>query len=124
MYRRDRLASVGLFAAAIAAWAAVAYVLLFLDPRGNAAALLAGALLLGAATTLTVMPVLWLIGFGRAHRIAYRGDWSRAARRALLVGLVVAIFVFLRGQAALSLPLALFVVAMAVLVEVTLSLRR
>jgi hypothetical protein len=124
VYRRDRLASVGLFAAAAAAWAVVGYVLVFHDPQGNAAVLLAGALLLGAATALTVMPVLWLIGFGRAHRIAYRGDWSRAARRALLVGLVVAIFVFLRGQAALSLPLALFVVAMAVLVEVTLSLRR
>jgi len=32
--------------------------------------------------------------------------------------------VLLRGQQALSLPLAVFVVAMAVLVELTLSLRR
>ena len=124
MYRRDRLACLALFIAAAVAWAMVAYVLLFHDPRGNAAAVLAGALLLGAGTSLTLTPVLWLVNFGRARRIAYRGDWWRAARRGLLVGLVIALFVFLRGQEALSLPIALFVVAMAVLVELTLSLRR
>ena len=124
MYRRDRLANVALLLAALAAWSALAYVVLNHDPAGNAGVLLAGALLLGTAVALTLLPLLWLAGFARAHRIAFRGDWWRAARRAALVGLVVTIFVVLRGQGLLSVPLALFVLAMAVFVEVTLSLRR
>jgi hypothetical protein len=124
MFARDRLANVALFASAALAWAAVGYVLLSFDPMGDAGALLAGALLLGAAVALTLVPLLWLAGFARARRIAYRGDWWRAVRRGALVGLVVAIFVVLRGQDLLTTPLALFVLAMAALVEVTLSLRR
>jgi len=120
----DRLANVGLFAAAAATWIAVGYVFVTLDPRGDAFALLAGALLLGASASLTVAPLLWLANFVRHRRIAYRGDWWRALRRAALVGLVVVTFVLLRSQDALNLPLALFVGAMAVLVEITFSLRR
>jgi hypothetical protein len=85
---------------------------------------LAGALLLGAAIGLTLLPLLWLIGFAVQGRVAYRGDWWRAARRAALVGLIAFIFVVLKGEDALNLPLGLFVAAMALLVEVTLSLRR
>lgn len=124
MKRTDRLANVGLMAIALAAWAAVALILVTSDPRTDAAVLLAGALALGGAVVVTLAPLLWLVGFALQGRIAYRGDWWRAARRAALVGLVVAIFVVLRGEQALNLPLALFVVAMAVLVELTLSLRR
>lgn len=124
MFARDRLANVALLASAALAWAAVGYVLLSLDPMGDAGALLAGALLLGGAVALTLVPLLWLAGFARARRIAYRGDWWRAVRRGALVGLVVAIFVMLRGQDLLTTPLALFVLAMAGFVEVTLSLRR
>ena len=124
MNRTDRLANVGLLAIALAAWAAVALILVTSDPRTDAAVLLAGALALGGAVVVTLVPLLWLVGFALQGRIAYRGDWWRAARRAALVGLVVAIFVVLRGEQALNLPLALFVVAMAVLVELTLSLRR
>ncbi|HSH21389.1 MAG TPA: hypothetical protein VK992_02075 [Candidatus Caenarcaniphilales bacterium] len=124
MFRRDRLANVALFGAAAAAWIALVYVFVNHDPTGNAGVLLAGALLLGAAVGLTLVPLLWLAGFARARRIAYRGDWWRAARRAALVGLVVTIFVVLRGPGLLSPPLALFVLAMAVFVELTLSLRR
>ena len=124
MNRADRLTNVGLLTIALAAWAAVALILVTLDPRADAAVLLAGALMLGAAVAGTLAPLLWLVGFARQGRIAYRGDWWRAARRAALVGLVVAIFIVLRGEQALNLPLALFVVAMAVLVELTLSLRR
>ena len=119
----DRLANVGLFVAALAAWAGLAYVLLNIDPRGNGPVLLAVALLLGAAVAATIAPLLWLAGFVRNKRIAYRGDWWRAARRATLVGLVATINVLLRGQAPFSVPLALFIVAMAVLIELTLSLR-
>jgi hypothetical protein len=124
MNSADRLANLALFAAATAAWLALGYVMLNLDPRGDASVLLAGALLLGGGITATLAPLLWVAVFVRNRRIAYRGDWWRAARRAALVGLVAIIFVLLRGQQALSLPLAVFVVAMAVLVELTLSLRR
>jgi hypothetical protein len=122
--RADRLANVGLLALGLAAWTGVIAVLVGFDPRANAQVLLAGALLLGFAAATTIVPLLWLAGFARQGRIAYRGDWWRAARRAALIGLVVAIFVVLRGVEALNLPLALFIVAMAALVELTLSLRR
>jgi hypothetical protein len=122
--RADRLTNLGLLAAALAAWALVAVIIVTFDPRSDATVLLAGALMLGAAIAGTLAPVLWLVGFALQGRIAYRGDWWRAGRRAALVGLIVAIFVVLRGEHALNLPLALFVVAMAVLVEVTLTLRR
>jgi len=122
--RADRLASLGLFALAAVAWVAVAVVLVGFDPRTEAVVLLAGALLIGAALGLTLMPLLWLVGFGAQGRTAYPGDWWRAARRAALLGLIVALFVVLRGEGALNVPLALFVAAMALLVELTLSLRR
>jgi hypothetical protein len=122
--RADRLTNLVLLTGALATWAVVALILVTFDPRADAAVLLAGALTLGAAIAGTLAPLLWLIGFALQGRIAYRGDWWRAARRAALVGLIVAIFVLLRGEGALNLPLALFVVAMAVLVELTLSLRR
>ena len=124
MNRDDRLVNIGLLVAAGLAWLAVAAVFVLLDPTANATVLLGGGLLLGTAVALTLVPLLWLAGFARGQRIAYRGDWWRAARRGLLVGLVVVIFVVLRGQDALSPPLAVFVLAMAVLAEVTLSLRR
>jgi hypothetical protein len=122
--RADRLTNLGLFTVALAAWAVVALVLVTFDPRADAAVLLSGALTIGAAVAGTLAPLLWLVSFALQGRIAYRGDWWRAARRAALVGLIVAIFIVLRGEQALNVPLALFVVAMAVLVELTLSLRR
>jgi hypothetical protein len=86
--------------------------------------LLIGGLLLGAAIGLTLAPLLWVGNFARNRGIAYRGDWARATRRAGLVGLVVVLFVLLRAQDALSLPVAAFILTMAVMVEVSLSLRR
>ncbi len=124
MKRTDRLANVALFALAVAVWLAVAYVFVNFDPRQNSIALLAGALLLAAAATLTLVPLLWIGGFLVARRIAYRGAWWRAIRRALLAGLVVAAFVMLRGHSAFTPALGLFIVVMAVLVEATFSLRR
>jgi hypothetical protein len=99
-------------------------VLSSIDPRSDSSVVVAGAVLLGAAVALTIAPVLWIAGFARTRRIAYRGDWLRAGRRAALCGLVVTLLVILRAQGALSLPMALFVIAMPVLVEVTLSVRR
>jgi hypothetical protein len=121
--RADRSINLALFALAVAAWVGVAVVLLDFDPRTNATVLLAGAFLIGTAITLLLLPLLWLVGFAAQGRMVFRGDWWLAVRRAALVGLIVALFVILRGEEALNLPLALFVAAMALLVELTLLLR-
>ena len=102
----------------------MAFVFTNFDPRANPTMLLVGALLLGGAVSLTLAPLLWVGNFARNRGIAYRGDWARATRRAALVGLVIVLFVLLRAQDALSLPVAAFIVVMGVLVELTLSLRR
>jgi hypothetical protein len=119
----DRIVNVASFAGAAALWAGLGYVLTTYYPTQSAAALLAGALLLGGAVAFTFAPLFWLGAFVRANRIAYRGSWWRAGRRAALFGLVVTLVVLMRGQDVFSVPLALFIVAMAVLVELTLSLR-
>jgi hypothetical protein len=98
--------------------------LVSVDPRQDAYNLMAGAVLLGTAVALTLAPVLWLAGFVRMRGIAYRGDWGRALRRAGLVGLAIVLFVVLSAQNLLSPPIAVFIVVMAVLIEVTMSLRR
>jgi len=64
------------------------------------------------------------MAFARRRRIAHRGDWIRAARRALIVGFVVVLLVVIRAFGAFSLPLAAFVVAMALFVELSLTFRR
>jgi hypothetical protein len=121
--RADRLTNLFLYLLAIVAWVAVAFAFTSYSPNEGAAALLAGALLLGAAVGLTLAPLFWLASFVRSNHIAYRGSWWRAGRRAGLCALVVALFILLRGQGIDSVPLLLFIVAMAVLVELTLSLR-
>ncbi|MBA3307101.1 MAG: hypothetical protein H0T04_00280 [Chloroflexi bacterium] len=124
MYARDRLLNVSLLLAAFGAWLAVAWVLTSTSPRDDARIQAAGALLLGIAVALTLLPLFWLASFARRRRIAYRGDWSRAGRRALLAGGVVTLLVLLRVLGAFSLPLAAFVVAMALFVELIVSARR
>ena len=57
--RADRLANLGLFALALAAWLGVAVVLIGFDPRADAVVLLAGALLIGAAVGSVLLPLLW-----------------------------------------------------------------
>ena len=54
----------------------------------------------------------------------YRGDWTRAIRRAAWVGVVVAVLVVLRLQGLLELPIALFIVAMVIVAEADLSAER
>ena len=62
--------------------------------------------------------------FTRHKRIAYRGDWLRAIRRGAWVGLIVMVLVAMRLQGLLEWPIALFVIALALIAETTLSAER
>jgi hypothetical protein len=124
MYARDRLANLGLLGAALVAWIAVVVFVTTRSPAGDVAVAMLGAVLMGTAFALTTMPLFWLAAFQRRRRIAYRGDWLRAVRRGVEVGLLVTFFVILRSQDAFSWPLAAFVTAMVVFVEISLSVER
>lgn len=121
---RDRSASLGLLAAAAITWLVVLYFFTTRSPVGQPLVQAAGAVLLGAAVAVTVMPLIWLAVFAVHHGIAYRGDWLRAIRRSALVGCVAMILVSLVVLGAVSLPLALFIIALAVFVELILTTRR
>jgi hypothetical protein len=121
---RDRLINLGAFAAAAVAWAAVAFVVLNRDPVEDPVAGILGAIVMGIAVGLTTAPLAWLAAFARHGRIAYRGDWLRAARRGMWAGLVVGLFVELRVLDVLSVPIALFVVVLVLFAELSLSIER
>jgi hypothetical protein len=93
-------------------------------PRENPTNGLVGAGLIGFACGVTAVPLFWLAVFGRHRRIAFRGDWARAIRRGAWVALAVAFLIALRIQGVLSLPIVVFVVALVVLAEITLSVER
>jgi len=124
MYARDRLANLGLLGAALAAWIVVVVFVTTRSPAGDVAVAMIGSVLIGTAFALTTIPLFWLAAFQRRRRIAYRGDWLRAARRGVEVGVLVTFFVILRSQGAFSWPLAAFVAAMVVFVEISLSVER
>src|SRR5215213_4152917 len=124
MVRRDRRANLGAFALAAAAWIAVGWVVLTLDPRSDPGVGFLGGGLIGLAIGLTCVPLFWLAVFSRHRRIAYRGDWTRAIRRGGWVGIVTAVFVILRLQQSFAPPLALFILALVVLAEFVLSVER
>jgi hypothetical protein len=124
MEARDRLTNLAFFAAAGVVWILVALVVTTRDPKLDPAAGFVGAVLIGLAFGLTTIPLLWLAVFGRHRRIAYRGDWTRAIRRGAWIAVVVAILVILRLQGVLQPPIALFIVALVVLAEATLSVER
>ena len=69
-------------------------------------------------------PLAWLVVFARHRRIAYQGDWARAARRGAWVGLFVAVLVVLRLVDAFQLPIVLFLAAIFIVAEITLSAER
>ncbi|HEY7969942.1 MAG TPA: hypothetical protein VID95_08095 [Candidatus Limnocylindrales bacterium] len=124
MEARDRLTNLGFFAAAGVVWILVALVVTTRDPKVDPTAGFVGALLIGLALGLTVVPLFWLGVFARHRRIAYRGDWTRALRRGGWVAIVVTIFVILRLQGVFQPPIALFIVALVILAEATLSVER
>ena len=71
--------------------------------------LVLGIGLAAAAGGLLVTPFAFLGEFVTRRRIVYRGAWARAARRGLLVSLVIATLAGLRLGGALGVPTALFV---------------
>lgn len=124
MEARDRLANLAIFAAAGVVWLLVALIVTTRDPVAEPLAGFIGAASIGLAIGLTATPIAWLLVFGRHRRIAYRGDWLRASRRGGWIGLIAAILIVLRLQSALELPIALFIVALALVAEATLSSER
>lgn len=123
MFLRDRLLNILLLAAGAISWGLLVWLFVTRSPRDDPEAQVLGAVVLGLCLGLTAAPLFWLAAFSR-RRIAYRGSWLRAARRATWLGGAGTLYVLLRSQDAFSLPLALFVVALVVFVEVTLTVRR
>jgi len=124
MEARDRLTNLALFAAAALVWILVGVVVTTRDPLVDSGAGYVGAVLIGLAAGLTAMPLFWLSVFARHRRIAYRGDWIRAIRRGAWVAVVVAVLVMLRLQGLFEPAIALFILAMVVVAEATLSVER
>ena len=73
--------------------------------------------LAGLAVALTTTPFAFLAEFIVRRRIAYRGGWGRAIRRGVLCGAIVGALAALRVGGALTVPVAIFVVLLAALVE-------
>lgn len=124
MELRDRLANLGLLAAAAVAWILVAVLVTTRDPYQDPMAGYIGSLLMGLAAWISAIPVLWLVVFTRHRRIAYRGDWVRATRRGAWLGLLVTVMVILRLAGAFQPAIVLFLVAIFVVAELTLSAER
>jgi ABC-type Fe3+-siderophore transport system permease subunit len=118
---RNRRVALGLLGAAGIAWAVVLTIGLTIDPLADPGAGFIGAIALGIATGLTAAPLIWLISFARHRRIAYRGDWLRATRRGAWVGILVAVFVVMRINGAFQPEIGLFLVALALVAEITLT---
>jgi hypothetical protein len=115
---RDRTITVVLGGAALLAWLIVSAIFTTVSPLGHAGAQLAGAVALGSAVGLTLWPLLW-----SATRSS-PGALTTAGRRSALAGLVTSILVVLRAIDVVDLPVVLFLVVGAVLVEAAFSLRR
>jgi hypothetical protein len=124
MGAKDRLVNTFFIGAAIVAWIAVAQIVTTTYPRDNSTSGLVGAGIIGLACGLTTVPLFWLVPFARHRRIALLGDWGRSIRRGAWVAAVITLFVALRIQAVLSLPIAVFVVVLVLMAEITLSMER
>lgn len=118
---RDRNASVLLLGTAAIAWLALGLFFAARSPVGDTSVQATGALGLGTAVAITTLPLFWLASFARRRGVSHAGSWTRAIRRAILVGGVVTILVLLRILGVFSLPIALFVMAMALVIELMLS---
>lgn len=121
MDQKDRSTNLALFGAATIAWAIVATIAVTLNPQADHDAAFIGAGALGIAIALTAAPLFWLVVFARHRRIAYRGDWLRAIRRGAWAGILVAIFVVMRANGIFQPQIGLFLLALALVAEVTLT---
>ena len=88
---------------------------------GRNAAVVVG--LASAAVGLLVTPFAFLGEFLVRRRIVYRGAWWRAGRRGLLAAAVLAALGGLRLGAALTPPVAIFAVLLALIAERLLMTR-
>jgi hypothetical protein len=118
---RNRRIALTLLTIALIGWLVVAGIALNVNPLTDPGMGMVGALALGFAAGATAAPIFWLVGFARQRRIAYRGDWLRAVRRGAWVGVLVAILVVMRLSDIFQLPIALFLLALALVAEVTLT---
>lgn len=118
---RNRRIALTLLGVALFAWVAVGAIATRVNPLADPGMGMAGAVALGFAAAATAAPIFWLVGFARQRRIAYRGDWVRALRRGAWVGVLVAIFVVMRLNDIFQVPIALFLLALALVAEVTLT---
>jgi hypothetical protein len=121
---RDRVGNLFFIGAAVVAWLAVAQIVTTTYPKESPTNALAGAGFMGLACGLSSVPMFWLASFSRHRRIAYIGDWSLALRRGAWVAGIIALFVALRVQELLSLPIVVFVVVLVLLAEIALSMER
>jgi hypothetical protein len=117
----QRRVAITLLGLAGAAWLVVLVVVVAVDPLADPNSGFIGAFALGAATGITAAPLFWLISYARHKRIAYRGDWLRAGRRGAWVGILVAVFVVMRINGVLQPQIALFLSALALVAEITLT---
>lgn len=124
MEARDRIVNLALLAASGVAWIGVAVILTTRDPYADPTAGYTGALVIGVALGLLAVPLWWLVVFARHRRIAYQGDWPRAARRGAWVGLFAAGVIILKLVDAAQLPILLFLAAIFVVAELALSAER
>jgi hypothetical protein len=119
---KDRLINCFLIGAALVAWLTVVQIVTNTYPTTTSG--LIGAGMIGLACGITTIPLFWLVPFAGHRRIALRGDWSRAIRRGAWVAGVMTLFVTLRIQSVLSLPIAVFVVVLVLMAEISLSMER
>ena len=80
-------------------------------------------ILAAASVALLVTPFAFLAEIVVQRRIVYHGAWWRAGRRGALAGLLLATLAGLRLGAALTVPAAIFIVVLAVVVERFLTRR-
>ena len=84
------------------------------DAAANRALVVA---LTSVTAALMVTPFAFLGEVMARRRIVYRGAWWRAARRGALTGLVIAAIAGLRLGGVLSVPIAIFVIILAGVIE-------
>ncbi|MEI7744997.1 MAG: hypothetical protein WCK58_14760 [Chloroflexota bacterium] len=124
METRDRIINLALLGLAVVAWILVGILVTTKDPYADPMAGYIGALMIGLTVGLTCAPLAWLLVFARHRRIAFQGDWAKAGRRGAWIGLFVTILVVLRLVDAFQLPIVIFLAAIFVVAELTLSAER